>query len=236
MRRSLAEQASGRRLTPAEVSSYWTGRTLRYIAAQPGDWLRLLARKTRLLVSGTEIIDTESQESHAEYSWPLACSGGSGISACCCRSRRSARLRCGHRRRAVAVVRAHRGYAASVVLFFVVARYRLPLVPMLIIFAAGGVLAIAGRRRPQRERREAARASTAWAIALALAIASNWPLYSAASQQAITENNLGTALAGEPGGRRSDRATTSARSLFEARLHAGDEQPWHRAPRRRSRG
>ena len=67
----LAEQARGRALTPAEVSSYWTERTLAFIREQPAAWLGLLARKTRLLWSRTETIDTESQESHAEYSTPL---------------------------------------------------------------------------------------------------------------------------------------------------------------------
>ena len=62
----LAEQASGRQLTPAEVSSYWTRRTLAFIGEQPSTWLRLMGRKTRLLWSRIEVIDTESQESHAE--------------------------------------------------------------------------------------------------------------------------------------------------------------------------
>ena len=59
----LAERAEGRALTPAEVSAYWTSRTVAYIRSQPVDWLRLMARKTALLWNRAEAFDTESQES-----------------------------------------------------------------------------------------------------------------------------------------------------------------------------
>ena len=36
----LAERATGRRLTPGEVSSYWTSQTLAFIRSQPGSWRR----------------------------------------------------------------------------------------------------------------------------------------------------------------------------------------------------
>ena len=67
----LAERAAGRPLTPAEVSGYWTSRALDFIRRDPGAWLALEARKAVLLVNAAEMIDTESQESHAEWSWPL---------------------------------------------------------------------------------------------------------------------------------------------------------------------
>jgi tetratricopeptide (TPR) repeat protein len=178
----LAEQAAGRRLTPAEVSSFWTNETLAYITSQPGDWLRLLARKTRLLVSSTEVIDTESQESHEEYSSVLRTTsavwhfgvllplGVLGMTALWPRRHTLWPLY------ALAAT-----YALSVVAFFVVARYRLPLAPLLIVFAAAGIGSIVHLR---------------WGLvaALAVAIVANWPLHTAASQQAITENNLGAAL------------------------------------------
>jgi hypothetical protein len=64
----LAEHALGRRLTPGEVSDYWTRRALTFIATQPRAWLRLMARKFGLVWNATEVIDTESLESHAESS------------------------------------------------------------------------------------------------------------------------------------------------------------------------
>jgi tetratricopeptide (TPR) repeat protein len=180
---ALAEAASGRSLTPREVSSYWTARAVEYVRSEPLAWVRLMAYKARLLVSRTEIIDTESQESHAEYSWPLAVLGRFwhfgivlplaflGIAASS-----------GQRRTLVVFYALVAAYAISVIAFFVVARYRLPLVPLLLPFAAAGVLSL-----PRVGR-------VALAGVAITAVAANWPLHTASSQQAITENNLGAAL------------------------------------------
>ena len=183
----LAEQATGRRLTPAEVSSYWIRQTLAEIRRDPAHWLALLAWKARLLVSSTEIIDTESQESHAEYSWPLRVTGSvwhfglllplAIMGACATWSRRQ---------QLWPIYALAATYAASVILFFVVARYRLPLVPLLIVLAAAGLTALIGSRR--------AVSKMTLAAVVIVATAANWPLHTAASQQAITENNLGAAL------------------------------------------
>ena len=71
----LAEHATGRTLTPSEVSSYWTDRALDFITAHPARWVSLVGRKAMLLVNATEMLDTESQESYAEWSWPLRLTG-----------------------------------------------------------------------------------------------------------------------------------------------------------------
>ena len=64
----LAERATGRTLTPGEVSSYWTNQTLAFIRSQPAAWLKLMARKVVLLWNSAEAFDTESQESYSEWS------------------------------------------------------------------------------------------------------------------------------------------------------------------------
>jgi tetratricopeptide (TPR) repeat protein len=192
----LAEADSGRRLIPSEVSGYWTAKTLAYIESQPGDWLRLLGRKARLLVSSTEIVDTESQESHAEYSWPLRVLGplwhfGLLLPLAIV----GAAVWWPDRRRVWPLYALTAVYAASVVLFFVVARYRLPLVPIIIVFAALGAVTLVEsltRAAPKAALRPGIR--IAIVIATLGGILANWPLHTAASQQAITENNLGTAL------------------------------------------
>jgi len=186
----LAEQSMGRRLTPTEVSEYWTDRTLAFIASDPAGWLRLLARKARLLWSATEIIDTESQESHAEYSLPLRLSAVWHFGVVLPLAVIGACVVWRDRQRLWIVYALSAAYAASVVLFFVVARYRYPLVPFVMLFAAAG---LAGAR-DWSWRATRAQITTAAATAAALTIVSNWPLHTAASQQAITENNLGTAL------------------------------------------
>lgn len=209
----LAEAARGRRLSPSEVSSYWTGETLAYVASRPGDWLRLMARKVWLLLSSTEIIDTESQESHAEYSLPLALLGrvwhfGILLPLAVI----GAVALWPERRRLWPVYALTIAYAGSVVVFFVVARYRLPLVPLLIVFGAAGTLAIANavrRARPGLAVRTVPVA--AWAVAAVAILVSNWPLHSAASQRAITENNLGTAL--QEGGRTEEAIERYRRAI-----------------------
>src|SRR5206468_8704043 len=67
----LAEYELNRKLTPGEVSSFWTRRALAFIVSDPGSWLKLMARKAALLVNSTEMVDTEDQESYAEWSMVL---------------------------------------------------------------------------------------------------------------------------------------------------------------------
>jgi tetratricopeptide (TPR) repeat protein len=204
----LAEQARGQSLTPAEVSRYWAERALDYIATQPGDWLRLLARKSWLVWSGTEMIDTESLESHAEYSLPLGLLGGvwhfgtllpiavPGLV-----------ILWRERRRLWPVYAMFASYAVSVILFFVVARYRYPLVPFVMLFASAGIVRLPSLLRESGPRRLLITA----AAAILVAVAANWPLYTADARRAITENNLGAALQEE--GRPGDAVERYKRAL-----------------------
>jgi tetratricopeptide (TPR) repeat protein len=187
----LAEQATGRRLTPGEVSSYWTDRALTFIREQPAEWMALMLRKIRLLASATETIDTESLESHAEHSTLLAAAAVVWHFGILIPVAAIGAMMLWPKRRRIGVIYAMLiAYAASVVAFFVVARYRYPMVPLLVIFGAAGVTglrsfaAIASRRRLM---------ITGIAAAVITVIAF-WPPRTAASQRAITENNLGAAL------------------------------------------
>jgi hypothetical protein len=65
----LAERTIGRKLSPSEVSSFWTDRALDFITTQPARWLRLMVRKFALLWNATEMLDTESKEADAEWYW-----------------------------------------------------------------------------------------------------------------------------------------------------------------------
>ena len=199
----LAERAMGRQLTPGEVSSYWTDRALAFITSEPVAWLKLVGRKLLLVVNRGEMLDSESQASYAEWSWPLKATGWFthfgvlvplaviGVWATWADWRRLAIFY------ALTIA-----YAASVILFYVFARYRFPLVPILIVFASPGFLAIpaigappqagsyADGRRRWRERVPA----TLIALTIASAIVANWPLLSTSLMKAITETNLATAL------------------------------------------
>lgn len=190
----LAEHALGRPLTPAEVSSYWTTQAVDFITGRPGEWLALVGRKILLLFNATEMLDTEAQESHAEWSWPLRIGGWFGHFGLLTPLALIGLVLCWRQRARLSVLYAMlAGYAASVVMFYVFARYRLPLVPMLLLFAAAGVAAL-----PAWIRRAAvpARASLAAAVVSA-AIFCNWPVLSKPLMMAITETNLAVALQAE---------------------------------------
>lgn len=188
---ALAERALGRALSPGEVSAYWTSRAFEYIRTQPADWVALTARKVALLVNATEMLDTESQQTHAEYSLVLATLGQVAHFGFLAPAALFGVWVTWARRRELALLYLLLvTYAASVVLFYVFARYRYPLVPVLMLFAAAGMIEA---RRFFREA-GARRLAAALAAVAGLAAASRWPLLSPDLMRAITENNLATAL------------------------------------------
>lgn len=189
--RALAEAAVGRDLTPAGVSRYWFGRTLDDVAAAPGRWLGLLVRKTALTFNAVEVVDTESQYAHAEHSLPLATTGWlTHFGVLAPLAVIGAAATWPRRRRLLPLYLMLGFYAASVVAFYVVARYRYPLVPFLVLFAAAG-----GDHLLRAARRAAAppRAPLIAAAAFACAIGANWPLSSKDHMRAVSYNNLATA-------------------------------------------
>ncbi|MBI3848229.1 MAG: glycosyltransferase family 39 protein [Planctomycetes bacterium] len=149
--RAAAEAETGRELKPSEVSSFWTRKTLAWIAGNPGRALELAGRKALLLLNGAEVTDVYCTHLFEDRSWilrlpllgfafvlPLAAIG-------------LVRAAPGSRDRAlVAFVAA--GYALSVLPFFVFDRYRLPLVVPLIPFAGFGVVAFVADARARSVR------------------------------------------------------------------------------------
>ncbi len=187
----LAERARQRPLSPGEVSAYWTEQALAFITSRPGDWLALVGRKFALLWNRGEMLDTESQESYEEISpvlrglsvvghfgvvVPLALVGLAGAWP--------------DRRRLWPLFALLAAYAASVLLFYVFARYRFPLVPFLLLLAANGLV---HARRLIATASPVRRATLGLVVAI-VAVAVNWPLLSSTRMRAITETNLGTAL------------------------------------------
>jgi tetratricopeptide (TPR) repeat protein len=190
----LAERALGRKLSPAEVSSFWTDKALDFITGRPGEWLALMARKFALLSNATEMLDTESQEAHAEWSWPLRIGGLFGhFGVLVPLALLGVVVTWPMRSRLWIFYAMTLAYAASVVMFYVFARYRYPLVPLLMIFAAAGLVAI-----PALVRSRSVPGGT-WTLAaiVLVAIFTNWPILSTTLMRAITETNLAVALQAE---------------------------------------
>jgi tetratricopeptide (TPR) repeat protein len=209
----LAQHALGRTLTPSEVSSYWTDRAFDYIVSQPASWLTLMVKKTVLLVNAAEMVDTESQETHAEWSMPLRLLGPIGhfgvLVPLAIFGLIATFPSSGASNRSLfwLLYAMTAAYAASVVAFYVFARYRYPLVPFLMLFAAAGLAAL-----PDVFRTRAVPGGIKAVAAIAVAaVVANWPMLSAAWMRAVTEGNLGAALQSE--GRLDEAAAHYRRAI-----------------------
>ncbi|MCP4906433.1 MAG: hypothetical protein GY910_15775 [bacterium] len=149
-----AEEATGRTLKPSEVSSYWLARGWEEIRANPTRWLGLEARKFGLFWNAYEVWNNRSFEVSKDFSWVLrmplvsfgilAPLGLLGLA-----------LTAGRWREFVPIHGAIASYLLSALLFFVLSRYRLPAVVLLIPFAAFAVIDLVDRFRGRDFRRVA---------------------------------------------------------------------------------
>jgi tetratricopeptide (TPR) repeat protein len=187
----LAEEALGRTLTPAEVSGYWRARAFDFIRSRPLEWLAQLVRKLALTYNAAEIADTEAQEVHAEWSWVLRALAPFGFGVVAVLAACGAVVGAAAARRWWFVHAIVLTYTASVVIFYVFARYRYPLVPALLLLGAGGVAAW----------REASTRMRGWALGAALLVgmAVYTPLYDTTSDRLTHYVNVGNVLLEEPG-------------------------------------
>lgn len=160
--KAKAEAETGRSMTEPEVSRYYFRKTLSYIGASPGAWLALLGRKL-LLFFGQDVSDMPSAFFYEQscsvlklLRVPFALIAPLGLCGLV------VLFRSGRNRGVVSVFLACA--LASVLLFYVNVRYRLPAVPVLILTAS---LAVAwGAREISRKRftRVAGMAAAALAI------------------------------------------------------------------------
>jgi len=146
-----AEAHAGRELLPSEVSAFWAREALAFIAAEPGRWLALELRKLALFFNAREVwniraIDVERNFS-AVLRLPLLRYGvvaplgllGIALSA--------------RRWRALFPLHAMLGvYLAAALVFFVLARYRIGGVPLLVIFAGFALVWLWDAARARRVR------------------------------------------------------------------------------------
>jgi tetratricopeptide (TPR) repeat protein len=187
----LAERALGRKLDPGEVSRYWMGRGFEFIRQQPGRWLQLTAHKALLTFNEFEVPDTEDIYVYAESSsllrallyvlhfgtlLPLAAAGWV--------------LAWPQRRQAWFLYLLTAVFASGVIVFYVWSRYRSPLIPLLIPFAALALV----RGVALLRRRDWGGLWTPGAALLLAAVVANYPLLDEKRFRVAAYTNLGNIM------------------------------------------
>lgn len=189
----LAEHALGKKLSPSEVSGFYTERALQFILGEPVDWLRLMLRKVLLVFTSTEMVDTEDQYTHAENSFVLTATGSLfhfGVLTPV--ALLGVILTWSRRRHLLPLYLMFTLYTATLVIFYVFARYRLPLVPFLVLFAGAGV---AYGRDYFGTSTNSGRGGVAVVLVMT-AVLCNWPIADKDYMRSVTHYNLGNELAG----------------------------------------
>jgi len=127
-----AERRSGRRMTPGEASSFWLGEGLRFVREQPAAYLRLVGRKLFMFWNRVESQNNLSFYFAADFvpllgllpvHWGVAAPLG------------LVGLLFYRRREALLLDLCLAAYLAGCLLFFVSSEYRLPVVPVLLLYA-----------------------------------------------------------------------------------------------------
>jgi len=225
----LARAAAGRPLDARAVSRYWLARGLDFARRQPAAWTALLLRKWGLTWNAAELVDTDSLEAYRDRStllrllYPLL-----GFGTLCPLAFLGVWVTRRRWRELLPLYVLALVWAGAVALFYVFARYRYPLVPVLAVFAGAGCAGLAealasARRSPPAGGNRAV--SPGWralgpglALAAAAAIACRWPI-AGIDPRATTYADLGTTLADE--GRLEPAAAELARAVALAPELAG---------------
>ncbi|HNO80493.1 MAG TPA: tetratricopeptide repeat protein [Phycisphaerae bacterium] len=186
----LAESASGKKLSAKEVSQFWFSRSWDFIREAPIRWFSLCAQKFLLVINRYEISDVEGYNVYRDLSPMMSVLSVVGHFGILCPVAIAGMVLARANRLSLGVfVILPATFAISVAAFFVLARYRAPLVPMLIPFAAYAVVEV---RKRYRERDSLLAPAVAVIIAT---IACNWPINPQKKLDAMAYSNLATTLA-----------------------------------------
>jgi tetratricopeptide (TPR) repeat protein len=137
----LAEEETGRKLRPSQISDFWFKKGFDFIFSQPFSWLKLMGRKAIYFWKGFEISNNQNIYVYKDFSslfnlllgklviyLPFGLIGPLSVAGLliCLKDLRKYLL----------VYLFILSYSASVIIFFVCSRYRMPVIPFLIMFAA----------------------------------------------------------------------------------------------------
>jgi Tfp pilus assembly protein PilF/4-amino-4-deoxy-L-arabinose transferase-like glycosyltransferase len=137
---ALAEEDAGRQLKPSQVSNYWYARGVDFIIDQPGKWLELMGKKFAYFWTGDEVTNNEDTYYFNRFSnvlgllmWHRIIAFPFGI--ICPLALVGIIISRKLWRKLLLLYGYTFLYMVSVILFFVCGRYRLPVIPILLIFA-----------------------------------------------------------------------------------------------------
>jgi 4-amino-4-deoxy-L-arabinose transferase-like glycosyltransferase len=174
-----AERALGRALRPSEVSRFWSAQALGFAREYPGLEARLLWHKLELATNAFEPWNIRSEviarDASAVLRLPLV---GFGLLAPLALA--GLALTAARWRSLVPFYAVLATVLATLLVFFVLARYRIPAVPVLALFACAGVAEVAARLRARSPR-------VVVLAALAAALAGVW------SHRAVERDDLSIA-------------------------------------------
>jgi len=182
-----AERLAGRKLKPSEVSTFWFNQAVEFIGARPLDFLRLMVQKTALFWNYYEIPDNLDSYFFERYSQVMRLwLPGFGLVA----PLGALGMVLGIRqwRRLWPLYFFVGGYFLSIIFFYIFARYRLPIVPFLMVFAGQALCQLYSWIR-ERNFRPVIYAAALLAV---FALGVHLPLVNAYNPAAI--NNLGAVL------------------------------------------
>ena len=216
----LAEHAEGRKLTPGEVSRYWSRRAWSWISAHPGAWLGLLARKWMLVWNDHEIPDSDEPLVYRDASRVLGATWLLSFGVLCPLALVGLVTTWPARRRLGLLALMLLVSSASTAAFQVFARYRAPMIPLLALLASAGAarLAVLARGRATRAARNSLLVSLA--LVVVAAAASRLPAAEGERPRAMAYYNLGVTLEG---------AGDVARALASYRAAVADDPAFEEA-------
>jgi 4-amino-4-deoxy-L-arabinose transferase-like glycosyltransferase len=214
----IAQRAApgGPPLTPAQVSRYWSSRAWSWIAAHPGDFLALLGRKWMLVWSAHEIPDSDEPAVYRDASFVLRATWGLSFGLLVPLAVVGAAADWPERRRWALLALLLLVSAASTAVFVVFARYRVAMIPLLVLFAVAGAGKLLGALR----ERGAARAVGAppvlvlMALGVLAGVAVCFPRVGEAHPRAKAYYNLAVTL---------EAADEGARALAQYRAAVADD-------------
>ena len=191
--KEVAERAVGHALSPAAVSSYWWGQALGWMRAHPAGWASLFLRKLWMTWNRAEIADTESLEVHASVSPVLAAlSAVLGFGTLVALALPGMVVAWRARPRPLLLYAMLFPFSVAVAAFYVFARYRFPMVPLLILFASAALVAGFDWIRDRKRRIDPA---VAGAAAAGIVLGVLPPAVPPSSSMRLAEMNLGIAFA-----------------------------------------